>query len=103
MSTQYLADQMQSLRYALRDMAGELRSFSSEFGGGKLIDSLNKNSKVQETANLISLYQLSMSRPELNLLNKEEQMEILSTIKNNIMPPKPEPVKEEPKRKGFFR
>ena len=101
----YETDVMESLRYAIKreipSLTRELKNFSNEFGDGSLINALNENTKEQKVANLLRLCEISMRKPEYNLLSSSETIEILKTVKESIVPK--EEVKEEPKRKGFFR
>lgn len=101
----YEADVMDSLRAVIRNevpsLIRELRGFSKEFGNGTLINVLNENVKAQQMSNLLRLCEISMQRPELKLLSSEETVEILKTVKSNIVGNNQ--TKEEPKNKRFFK
>jgi len=99
----YEADVMSSLRTAIRDeipaLKYEIRNMNKK--NESLIEALNENAKDQKVANLLRLCEISMQRPELNLLSSSETVEILKNVKESIAPK--EEVKEEPKRRGFFK
>lgn len=99
----YEADVMSGLRIAIRDempaLKYEIRNMNKR--NETLIEALNESVKEQKVANLLRLCEISMQRPELNLLSSSETVEILKTVKESIAPK--EQVKEEPKRRGFFK
>jgi hypothetical protein len=85
----YESDQMEYLRYAIRQeipkAVRSLKEFQNEFGDGKLINALNENTKEQKIANLLTLCELSMSQPQLRILTPEETKEILITVKDAVI------------------
>ncbi|MGE5456697.1 MAG: hypothetical protein ACM3O4_06335 [Ignavibacteriales bacterium] len=101
----YETDVMYGLRQAIRDeipsLTREIRKISTIFGNINLINALNENAKAQQNSNLLRLCEISMQRPELGLLSSTEIVEILKTVKDNIVE-KAQP-KEEPKNKRFFK
>ena len=75
------ADQIQSLRIAIRDEFPSLREEIRE---------LNREIKIN---NIFKMIELDNSNPELNLFTNEEKVELLRQVKNEMN------IKQKTKRK----
>lgn len=101
----YEAEVMESLKYAIKNeiptLTRELKKFSSVFGDNAFINTLNESVKAQQMSNLLRLCEISMQRPDLNLLSPSETATILKSVKETIV--SNGKTKEESKNKSFFR